>query len=93
AAKGQYIHWLPMVLKVLTPGGMLVSDNVFQDGDIVQSRYAVERRNRTIHSRMREYLYVLKHSEELETALVPIGDGVAISVKRRDDGRDYDEKD
>ncbi len=82
AAKGQYIHWLPRVLELLAPGGMLISDNVLQDGDIIQSRFAVERRNRTIHSRMREYLYVLKHTEGLETALIPIGDGVAVSVKR-----------
>ena len=82
AAKGQYLHWLPLILRLLAPGGMLVSDNVLQDGDIVQSRYAVERRNRTIHGRMREYLYRLKHMEELETAVIPIGDGVTVSVKR-----------
>lgn len=81
AAKGQYIHWLPVILKLLAPGGLLVSDNVLQDGDIVQSRYAVERRNRTIHSRMREYLYTLKHMDQLETSIVPIGDGVTISVR------------
>lgn len=82
AAKGQYMHWLPLILKLLPPGGVLVSDNVLQDGDIIESRYAVERRNRTIHGRMREYLYTLTHMEELETAIVPIGDGVTISVKR-----------
>ena len=80
AAKGQYLHWLPMVLRIMAPGGVLLSDNVFQDGNIVQSRYGVERRDRTIHSRMREYLYTLKHMEELETALIPIGDGAALSV-------------
>lgn len=82
AAKGQYIHWLPTVLSLLSKGGVLVSDNVLQDGDIIESRYAVERRNRTIHTRMRDYLYTLTHMEALETALVPIGDGVTISVKR-----------
>ena len=81
AAKGQYIHWLPLVLKCLTPGGMLISDNVLQEGDIVQSRYAVDRRNRTIHSRMREYLYTLKHMEELETSILPLGDGLTVSVR------------
>lgn len=81
AAKGQYIHWLPWILKLLPPGGMLVSDNVLQDGDIIESRYAVERRNRTIHSRMREYLYMIKHMAELETSILPIGDGVTISVR------------
>lgn len=82
AAKGQYIHWLPMVLRVLKPGGLLMSDNVLQEGTIVESRYAVERRDRTIHERMREYLYILKHREDLETSILPIGDGVALSVYR-----------
>lgn len=82
AAKGQYIHWLPVILKMMPIGGMLVSDNVLQDGDIIESRFAVERRNRTIHSRMREYLFTLKHMDELESAIVPIGDGMTISVRR-----------
>lgn len=83
AAKGQYVHFLPQALKLLPPGGLLVSDNVLQDGDVIESRYAVTRRNRTIHTRMREYLYRLKHMEELETAIVPIGDGVTISTRVR----------
>lgn len=82
AAKGQYIHWLPWLLRLMRPGAVLVSDNVLQEGDIIESRYAVERRNRTIHSRMREYLYTLKHMDELETAILPIGDGVAVSTRR-----------
>ena len=81
AAKGQYLHWLPLLLKVMPVGAVLISDNVLQDGDIVESRFAVQRRNRTIHSRMREYLHTLKHMEELETAVIPIGDGVPISTR------------
>ena len=81
AAKGQYINWLPDILRLLRNGGLLMSDNVLQDGTIMESRYAVERRDRTIHERMREYLYTLKHMEELETSIIPIGDGAAISVK------------
>lgn len=81
AAKGQYIHFLPEVLRLLAPGGILVSDNVLQDGDVVESRYAVVRRNRTIHSRMREYLWTLKHMDGLETIVLPIGDGMTVSVK------------
>lgn len=83
AAKGQYIHWLPRILELLAPGGMLVSDNVLQEGNILESRFAVERRDRTIHHRMREYLYVLKHTKELETAILPVGDGVTVSVKKQ----------
>ena len=83
AAKGQYIHYLPEVTRLLAEGGVLVSDNVLQDGDVIESRYAVERRNRTIHSRMREYLFELKHSDIYETSILPLGDGIALSVKRR----------
>ena len=81
AAKGQYIYYLPELLRLLEPGGILVSDNVLQDGDIIESRFAVERRNRTIHARMREYLYELTHCEELTTSILPLGDGVTVSVR------------
>lgn len=82
AAKGQYIAYLPEVMRILNPGGILVSDNVLQNGEIIESRFAVERRDRTIHSRMREYLYTLKHHPELETSIIPLGDGVALSIKK-----------
>lgn len=81
AAKGQYIHFLPDILRLMPMGGLLVSDNVLQDGDVLESRYAVTRRDRTIHSRMREYLYALKHHEQLRTDILPLGDGVTVSVR------------
>lgn len=81
AAKGQYIHFLPEVLRLLAPEGILVSDNVLQDGDILESRFIVTRRNRTIHKRMREYLYVLTHHKELTTAVLPVGDGITVSTR------------
>lgn len=84
AAKGQYIHFLEDVFRLLAPEGVLVSDNVLQDGEILESRYAVARRDRTIHSRMREYLYVLKHTEGLSTCILPVGDGVAVSTRTKD---------
>lgn len=82
AAKGQYLNFLPLVLALLSENGMLVTDNVLQDGDVIQSRYAITRRDRTIHGRMREYLYQLTHSEELDTLILPVGDGVTLSVFR-----------
>lgn len=82
AAKGQYIHYLPEVMRLLAPDGVLISDNVLQEGDLLESRFAVERRNRTIHSRMREYLYELKHREDLQTSILPLGDGLALSVRK-----------
>ena len=81
AAKGQYIHFLPEVLRVLDKNGVLITDNVLQDGDVIESRFAVERRNRTIHKRMREYLFELTHNEGLLTSVVPLGDGIAITMK------------
>lgn len=84
AAKGQYIHFLPAILERMPEGGILISDNVLQEGDLIESRYGITRRNRTIHSRMREYLYTLKHHKELETSIVPIGDGITISLKKRE---------
>lgn len=85
AAKGQYIYYMPEVIRLLEKDGILISDNVLQDGDIIESRFAVERRNRTIHSRMREYLYELKHHKLLETSIIPLGDGVAFSTKVREE--------
>lgn len=81
AAKGQYIHFLPDILRLLESGGLLVSDNILQDGDIIESKYAITRRNRTIHNRMREYLYALTHHEQLETVILPLADGVTLSTK------------
>ena len=77
AAKGQYIHFYPEVM-----GGVLVSDNVLQEGDLIESHFAVERRNRTIYKRMRDYLYILKHDERLETSILPVGDGAAVSFRK-----------
>ena len=82
AAKGQYIHFLPDVLRLLPQGGVLVSDNVLQDGDIFESRYGIRRRNHTIHSRMREYLFALTHNDTLDTVMLETGDGMTISVKK-----------
>ena len=80
AAKGQYINWLDLVLKLLNKEGVLCSDNVLQGGDIVQSRYLIERRDRSIHSRIREYLYELTHREGSSTTILSLGDGVALTV-------------
>ncbi len=81
AAKAQYISYLPVCKRLLKSGGILVSDNVLFDGDIVQSRFAVRRRDRTIHSRMREFLRAVSEDEELVTTILPVGDGMTLSVK------------
>ncbi|MCR5322322.1 MAG: O-methyltransferase [Lachnospiraceae bacterium] len=81
AAKGQYMAWLPDILKLLEHGGLLVTDNCLLEGSIAESKFSIERRDRTIHKRMREYLDAITHSDELDTVILPIGDGVAVSHK------------
>ena len=61
AAKAQYINFLPHVMRLLNKDGVLLADNVLQEGELIESRYAVIKRNRTIHVRMREFLYQIKH--------------------------------
>lgn len=82
AAKAQYINYLPVCKELLECGGTLLTDNVLFDGDIVQSRFAVRRRDRTIHARMREFLRAVSEDEELVTTILPIGDGMTLSVKK-----------
>lgn len=79
AAKGQYLSWLEDILKLLGPGDMLITDNCLLEGSIAESKFSIERRDRTIHKRMRDYLYSITHSEKLETTILPVGDGVAVS--------------
>ncbi len=82
AAKGQYINYYTEVMRLVKSGGVIVSDNILQDGDVLESHYTVEKRNRTIHDRMREYLYTICNDDRLDTSLLSVGDGVAISVKK-----------
>ncbi len=83
AAKGQYIRFLPDAIRLLSPGGLLITDNILQEGEILSSRFAVTRRNRTIHARMRSYIRALMEEERLETLLLPTGDGAAVSFKKQ----------
>ena len=76
AAKGQYINYLPEILRLMPKGGLLITDNILQEGELVESRYVVTRRDRTIHTRIREYVYELTHNDNLITSIVPIGDGI-----------------
>lgn len=81
AAKGQYGAFLPDIIRLLSVGGVLLTDNILQDGDLLEPRAAVRRRDRTIHSRMREFVYTCKHHPNLNSSLLPVGDGVMFSVR------------
>lgn len=81
AAKGQYIQMLPHCLRLLNVDGIFITDDVLQDGRIAMKREQVPRRQRTIHKRMREFLYEISHNDALETSILTIGDGVAVCHK------------
>lgn len=81
AAKAQYMNFLPEIMRLLPKDGILLTDNVLQDGTVAESRYSITRRDRTIHSRMRDYLYTITHMEKLQTAILPVGDGVTVSTR------------
>lgn len=82
AAKAQYIVMLPDLKRLMNKGAILVADNVLQEGDLIESRFVTERRQRTIHERMREFLYEIKHDKELESTILTVGDGISISIKK-----------
>ncbi len=82
AAKGQYINWLPDIMRLMTSGSVLISDNVLQDNTVMESRYTVDRRDRTTHDRMRKFLRELKKNPRLMSSIVPIGDGVSLSIMK-----------
>ena len=80
AAKAQYMIYLDEAIRLSHEGTVIVSDNILADGDILESHFLVEKRDRTIHDRMREYLYRLKNDDKLDTAILSVGDGIAVSV-------------
>lgn len=81
AAKAQYMNYLDYIMKMLPKGGLFITDNVLQEGSVAESKFGVLRRERTIHTRMREYLYTVKHMEELETIVLPVADGMSVSYR------------
>ena len=82
AAKGQYINQWNDIRTLMSEDGILIADNVLQDGSVIDSRYAVKRRDRTIHGRMREFLKTVFSDEAFVCDLLPVGDGLAIAVKK-----------
>ena len=82
AAKGQYVSYLPTLVELLRSQGVLVTDNVFHNGTVMNSRYAVTQRDRTIHERLREYLKAITEHPELNTLILPMDDGVAVCKKK-----------
>lgn len=80
AAKAQYLNYLQELYRVVKKGTLIFTDNVLQEGEILESHFTVNKRNRTIHDRMREFLRVITTDNRLETSILSVADGVALSV-------------
>ena len=83
AAKGQYPDYLKEAMRLTRTGSVIIADNILQDGEIMESKFLVERRDRTIHKRIREFLEMVSKDERLETSILPVGDGITFSVRCR----------
>ena len=82
AAKAQYMTYMEEAIRLSHKGTVIVTDNILADGDVLESHFLVEKRDRTIHDRMREYIYKIKNDDRLETSILSVGDGAALSVVR-----------
>ena len=80
AAKGQYGLFFDESMRMLKKGGVLVSDNVLYKGMTATDELVLHRKI-TIVKRLRAYLDMLCGNPLLETDILPIGDGVALSFK------------
>ncbi|MBR1524980.1 MAG: O-methyltransferase [Lachnospiraceae bacterium] len=81
AAKGQYPDYLAETMRLTRKGSVIIADNILQGGEIMESKFIVERRDRTIHKRMREFLDMVSNDERLDTSILPVGDGITFSVR------------
>lgn len=81
AAKGQYLNWLPLILKLMKKGSILFADNVLLNETVINSSFLLPHRARSTHKRMREFLFRIKHDKELLSSVLPLGDGISVSVR------------
>ena len=82
AAKGQYINWISDIKRLMKKNAILIADNIFKDGEVIESKFLIKKRDRTIHKRMREFLKFITSDIELDTKIFNIGDGISISIKK-----------
>jgi predicted O-methyltransferase YrrM len=81
AAKGQYMKFLELLLPLLSKQGLLLSDNVLFQGYVYQEG-TVKHKLRTMVNRLREYNHYIACHPDLETTFLPLGDGMAVSLRK-----------
>lgn len=83
SAKSKYITFLPECLRLLSDDGVLMVDDIFQAGTVLQPIEEIPRKNRSIHRHLNEFLEEVTKSPELTSTLLPLGDGVALISKNK----------
>ena len=83
SAKSKYITFLPDCLRLLSDDGVLMVDDIFQAGTVLQPIEEIPRKNRSIHRHLNEFLEEVTKSPELTSTLLPLGDGVALLSKNK----------
>ena len=82
ASKGQYARMLPMIKKLMHSGSVLITDNILQEGNLIESSFSIKRRDRTIHKRIREFLRLITSDDDMVTDTLSLGDGMTIAVRK-----------
>ncbi|TWH48920.1 O-methyltransferase [Sporomusa sp. KB1] len=78
AAKGQYLDYLYKVMDKLSPGAIVIADNVLFRGWVLGNQ-ATPRRFRTIVKRLQAYLDFVTNDARFDTVIHQTGDGMAVS--------------
>lgn len=80
AAKGSYASFMEKAIQMCEPGALIVTDNILFRGLVAEAPEHVHRRHRSMVNKIKQYNTMLMEDPRLSTVIVPIGDGLALSV-------------
>lgn len=80
AAKSYYKKFWDSCIPLCRKDAVILSDNVLLKARTASDEYITERRQKTSVKRMREFIRYISNLDYAETAVLPLGDGVAVSV-------------
>ena len=83
AGKGQYNRLFPFCIKLLAKNGVFLADDVLQGGTVAWDLEKIEKRQRTTHRNLNEFLQAAMGSAELTSVILPIGDGLLVCIKEQ----------
>lgn len=76
--KGQYINYLPMIVKILNPNGIIFADNLYFHG-MITGEIPVTRGCRSMIKGLKNYIHEITTNPRYETQIINIGDGVGVT--------------